>query len=166
MGDDDGVKVLTEAGTWHVRRRWAPRHLGSQTLWARFRQRFGRVGRRAADLGDVADPGCVGDLAEGMVIAVMVVVVVAFVALVGIPLLIALGELVILVVVAVAGLVGRVLFRRPWTVDAVSPSGDHRVWPVVGWRASGAARRFIAERIASSGHPPSDEELAAAVLAE
>lgn len=140
-------------------------------MWARVAERFRRVRRRAVELGsDVPDPGMDVADASGIVVAVVVVIVavfaVAFLALVGIPLLIALGELVILVVLAVAGLVGRVLFRRPWTVDAVSPSGDHRVWPVVGWRASGAARRFIAERIASTGHPPSDEELAAAVLAE
>jgi hypothetical protein len=68
-------------------------------------------------------------------------------------------------VLAVAGVVGRVLFRRPWTVDAVDPSGARLAWSVVGWRASGGARRFIAERIAATGAVPTSDELSAAVLA-
>jgi hypothetical protein len=69
-----------------------------------------------------------------------------------IPFLIALGELVVVVVLLVAGVVGRVVFRRPWIVDAVDPAGAHHKWPVVGRRASGVARRFIADRVAATGH--------------
>jgi hypothetical protein len=59
--------------------------------------------------------------------------------------------------------VWRVRFRRPWTVDAVSPTEEHHVWFVVGWRASGAARRFIADRIAKTNTVPTDQELSAAL---
>lgn len=90
--------------------------------------------------------------------------VVLFLIFIGIPFLIALGELLFIVLVALAGVVGRVLFRRPWTVDAVSPGGAHHDWHVVGWRASGAARQFIADRVRGTGTVPSDEEVSAAVL--
>ena len=159
------MKVTTQAGVWHVRRRWAPRHLGSQTIWARFRDRTRKVRRRTSDLGDVPDPGCAPDIAEGIVVFLVALAVIVFLIFVGIPFLIALGELLLIVLLATMGVVGRVLFRRPWTVDAVDPAGAHRSWSVVGWTASGAARQCIADRIAATGTVPTSEELAAAVLA-
>ena len=149
---------------WHVRRRWAPRHLGSQTTWARFRNRTRRVRRRTSDLGDVPDPGCAPDFAEGLVVVAVLVALVLFLIFIGVPFLIALGELLVLAVLTVGGVIGRVLFRRPWTVDAIDPEGRHHRWSVVGWRASAAARQFIADRIASTGTVPTKEELAAALL--
>ena len=159
------MQVRTPAGVWHVRRRWAPRHLGAQTVWARFRDRSRKVRRRTSDLGDVGDPGCAPDVAEGIVVFLVAIAVIAFLIFIGIPLLIALGELLLIVLLAAGGVVGRVLFRRPWTVDAVDPAGAHHSWSVVGWRASGAARQLIADRIGATGTVPTDEELAAGVLA-
>ena len=72
------MKVTTSAGVWHVRRRWAPRHLGSQTIWARFLDRSRRVRRRTSDLGDLPDPGCGPDIAEGIVVFLVIVAVVLF----------------------------------------------------------------------------------------
>jgi hypothetical protein len=164
VGDDRGVKVETAGGVWHVRRRWAPRHLGSESIWARFLHRSRKVRRRAADAADLPDPGCAPDLAEGIFVFILVVLAVLFLIFIGIPFLIALGELLLIVLLALAGVVGRVLFRRPWTVDAVSPGGAHHVWYVVGWRASGSARQFIADRVLGTGTVPSDEEVSAAVL--
>lgn len=96
---------------------------------------------------------------------VAVVAVVLFAIFFGIPFLIALGEFLFVVLLALAGFIGRVLFRRPWTVDAVSPGGAHDTWSVVGWRASGHARQFVAERIAATDTIPTAEEVSAAVLA-
>jgi hypothetical protein len=158
-----GVKVETPSGTWVVRRRWAPRHLGSHTVWARFRHRNRVVRRRTAELGDVGDPGCAVDVAEGFLVFVGVVVAVVFLIFVGIPVLVALGELLVIVVLALAGLIGRVLFRRPWTVDAVSPDGAHHRWSVVGWNASGQARSYVARRIETTGSVPTEAEVASAV---
>lgn len=166
VGHDVRVKVETTAGTWLVRRRWAPRRLGAQSVWARFLERTRKVRRRTADLADVPDPGCGGDLLEGVAVFIVVIIVVLFMIFIGLPFLIALGELLIIVLLALLGVVGRVLFRRPWTVDAVSPTGQHHSWPVVGWRASGAARKFIAERVVATSTVPSDAELSAAVLAQ
>ncbi|MGH9111391.1 MAG: hypothetical protein ACRDZN_03695 [Acidimicrobiales bacterium] len=158
------MKIETSVGVWHVRRRWAPRHLGSQTIWARFLHRSRKVRRRTAELSDLPDPGCAPDLAEGIVVFIVLVVVIVFLFFIGIPFLIALGEFVFVVVLAAAGIIGRVLFRRPWTLDAVGPSGEHYDWSVLGWKASGAARQCIADRITKTGAAPTDEELAAAVL--
>jgi hypothetical protein len=158
------VKVETAAGAWHVRRRWAPRHLGAHTIWARFVHRIRKVRRRPAGAGDLADVGCALDIAEEIFAFVAIVVVVLFLIFIGIPFLIALGELLFIVVLALIGTVSRVLFRRPWTVDAVSPSGTHHHWSIVGWRASGAARQFVANRITASHTVPTSEEVSAAVF--
>ncbi len=120
--------------------------------------------KRTTELGDIPDPGCAPDVGEAILVFIVAIVVVLFLIFFGIPFLIALGELLIVLALAVAGLVGRVLFRRPWTVDAVSPDGEHTMWSVVGWGASGAARQFIADRLASAGTVPTDSEVDAVVL--
>lgn len=96
---------------------------------------------------------------------VIALVVIVFMVLVGFPFLIALGELLLVLLLAGGGALARVLFRRPWTVDAVGPSGEHHRWEVVGWRRSGAARRFVAERLAEVGTIPTAREVEAAVVA-
>ena len=117
------------------------------------------------DAADIPDPGCGVDLAEGIAVFIVVLVVVLFLVFIGIPFLIALGELLLVLLLTLAGLIGRLLFRRPWTVDAVGPDGERVEWPVVGWRRSGAARQFIADRIAATGTVPTAEEVAAPVQA-
>ena len=68
------------------------------------------------------------------------------------PLLALTIELVILAVLFVAGIVGRVLFRRPWTVEARARHLSAR-WQVSGWRASGQLVDQIARRIAAGEDP-------------
>ena len=165
VGDDEQVKVESADGVWYVRRRWAPRRLGSQTIWAQFVRRSRKARKRIAQFGDIPDAGCAPDLAEGIVVVVVLVALSLFLIFIGIPFLVALGELLLVVVLAFAGIVGRVFFRRPWTVDAVSPSGAHHDWSVVGWKASEDARQFVGERIAASGSAPTAEEVSAALLA-
>jgi hypothetical protein len=120
--------------------------------------------RRRSDLADIADPGCAVDLGESIAVVLVIIAFVVFMILVGIPLLIALGELLIVLVLALGGAASRVLFRRPWTVDAMGPDGSHHRWSVVGWRRSGAVRQLIAERIAATGTVPTADELPAAEL--
>jgi hypothetical protein len=116
------------------------------------------------EAGDLPDPGCAPDIGEGILVFIGLVIVALFLILIGIPFLIALGELLFIVALALAGLVGRVLFRRPWTIDAVSPDGAHYEWSVIGWHASGSARQFIADRVAATRTVPTREDVAAAVL--
>ena len=158
-----GVQVESSDGTWHVRRRWAPRHLGADTAFERFRRRVRTVrDRKPGD--DGATAGCLLDVISAASITAAVVALVIVLLAVGFPFLVALGELVFVLLLAVGGVVGRVLFRRPWTIDAVSPDGDHHVWDVVGWRASGDAEAFIADRLRTTGEVPTSEEIEAATL--
>lgn len=159
------VRVDTMAGPWYVRRRWAPRHLGADTIWGRFRSRNHRVRQRTSEMADIPDPGCAADLGEAIAVFVVALLVIVFMVLVGFPFLIALGELLLVLLLAVGGALARILFRRPWTVDAVGPTGEHHRWEMVGWRRSDAARRFIAKRLAESGTVPTAREVDAAVLA-
>lgn len=82
-----------------------------------------------------------GGLDEGF--AVVVAVVVALVAVivaaaafwwVVLPLLAVVVDAAIVVILFVAGFVARVVFRRPWTVQATSSRGDRLTRQVVGWR--------------------------------
>lgn len=58
-------------------------------------------------------------------------------------------ELVIALLILLVAVAGRVVFRRPWTVYAMTKGEDVRrelEWQVVGWRASGR----LVERIGAS----------------
>jgi hypothetical protein len=75
--------------------------------------------------------------------AVVVAVVLALVAVivaaaafwwVVLPLLAVVVDAAIVVILFVAGCVARIVFRRPWTVQATSSRGDRLTRKVVGWR--------------------------------
>lgn len=143
--------------SWTVRRRWAPR-LGSDTLWRRFRRRFRQTFRRGRDVADVADVpgGCLPDLGEGFAIAIVVVVVVLLAIFVGFPILVALLDVLLVIVLTIVGIVGRVLFRRPWVIEA--REGDHTplTWNVKGWRASSRRLEEIERSLSHGIVPPAD----------
>jgi hypothetical protein len=122
---------------WTLGRHWLPR-----------RKRF-----KKADISDVGPdlPGIEGidDLGIiGLVIAVVVsIILVAFVALLLFNVFALAIELLIVIVVALAGLIGRVIFRRPWIVFA--RNGDTSLqWPVVGYFNSRRHIQEIAEQLA------------------
>jgi hypothetical protein len=123
---------------WTLGRHWMPR-----------RRRLGR-----ADPGDAMPDFLSFDSADdlgvlGAILLAAVALVVAIVLALLLFNVVAIAiELLILIVLLVAGVVGRVVFRRPWTVFAKSGSTLH-TRPVVGWRASGRAIDELAERIAS-----------------
>ena len=58
------------------------------------------------------------------------------------------------------------MFRRPWTIEAIDPGGEVHTWEVVGWRRSGAAQRFAAERISAGAGAPTEVEMMASVLSQ
>jgi hypothetical protein len=71
-----------------------------------------------------------------------------------VPALIFLLELLLIVVVVALGLIGRLLLRRPWTIEAIEAgSGDRYEWKVVGWRASGELLRSVANQLEATGLP-------------
>lgn len=131
--------------TWTVRRRWVPR-LGAETLWGRSRRRMRKVLRRGDDL-DVGS-GCVdiGGLDDLLlVLALLVVLALAF--FVVVPLLVALVDVLIVGLLAVLGIIGRIAFGRPWTIEAVGSDASRIRWHVVGWKASRAMITDLADRL-------------------
>lgn len=138
-----------------VRRRWAPR-LGRDTLWRRFRRRIRRTVSRA---GDVGDAGCIGDVGEGIVAALLLIAAALVVLFVILPLVVAIVDLVVVLLVTGLGLAGRIVFRRPWAIDAFGPDRAHLRWKVVGWRASRERATEIAELLAAGTTPPGAEHL-------
>lgn len=113
-----GTTVTDPRGeVWTVRRRWVPR-LGTESLLERFRGCFRRT-REWTDLADLVDPGGL-DLVDGGGVLTDLTLVLALILLifVGFSLLVALLDVVFVLLLALVGIVGRVLFRRPWVVEA------------------------------------------------
>ena len=71
---------------------------------------------------------------------------------VAIPLAIVVVELVLAVLLTALGVTGRLLFRRPWIVQAASDTGERHRWRVVGWRASRVLVADVAKAVAH-GNP-------------
>ena len=127
--------------------------LGAETVWGRFHRRFRRTMERTGDVAD-ADPGCLELLGEGVVAALAIVVAVVVLLFVVIPLLVAVVDVAVVLLLALFGVAGRILLRRPWTVEARAEDGSLLVWRVVGWRASGERVDLAAERITAGDVPP------------
>ena len=141
--------VVDPAGrTWKVRRRWIHRRVS----WR------GPKGHRALDVLDGAD--LAGEGAELPVVGVILfaiaallvaVLAVAFV----IPALIFVVEMALVLAAVGLGVLGRVLFRRPWTVEArVDGTTQGGEWKVTGWRASGDLLNSVADRLEATGQLP------------
>ena len=81
------------------------------------------------------------DVLEGGALAVAIVAALILLTVL-LPFVVVVGELVVAVLLALLGIAGRMLFRRPWIVEAVSESGDRHRWRVVGWFRS---REFVAD---------------------
>jgi hypothetical protein len=144
-------RVVDPSGrTWRVRRRWVPHTV-------RWR---GPVDLDAAAL--VPDPGdltLVDDLGclPGLGVAVAGVAVVLLAVFLVLPALVFALELVVVVLVVALAALARVVFRRPWTVEArVEGTNEGRQWRVAGWRASGDLVDTVAERIRATGRTASD----------
>jgi len=141
-----------------VRRRWAPRW-ASETLLGRFRRFAATVLRRRGkvrDHSDILDVGCLFDELAwviGLVLLVLLVVTVVLFVFV-VPLVLAVVDVVVVLAIAGAGLLARVVFRRPWTVEARADDGTVLSWQVVGWRASRERRDEIAQLLAAGVTPP------------
>ncbi len=67
------------------------------------------------------------------------------------PLLLIAIDLMIVLVPLVVALVGRVLFRRPWTVEATAGNGERVMAEVVGWRAARVSFPRFSGRLACDG---------------
>lgn len=134
--------VGPDGRTWKVRRRWVHRSVS----W--------RGGRRVPDV-DVPGLELLDDelgIFAAIGLAITAVVVVALAVLFVIPALVFAVELLLVVLAIGLGAGARIVFRRPWTVEArVAGTNEGREWKVVGWRASGELVDTLAERIRSTG---------------
>jgi hypothetical protein len=133
-------KVTAPDGrTWTLGRHWLPA-----------RKRVGRVKLR--DLGDLT-PSSLDGADDVGVLGAIVIAIVAVIALIVLALVlfnvVAIAiELALLVILLLAGVFGRVVLRRPWTVFARSGETLHTT-QVKGWQASGRTIDELAQRIAS-----------------
>jgi hypothetical protein len=151
---------------WTVRVAWEPR-------WRALARRFGGWRRKKKDDGKI-DPGDIidgaanvsnatpggggggggggidlGEAAVAIVIAGIALIIAALLFWwVLLPLLLLVLDLVIVLILLVLAIVGRVLFRRPWTVEATSATGQRITADVVGWRAALRKRDELAEQLA------------------
>jgi hypothetical protein len=123
---------------WTLGRHWLPR-----------RKRF-----KKADLSDASPDGSFLDFGGddlgifGVIIAVIVsVFLVFFIALLFFNVFALALELLIVIVVALAGVIGRVVFRRPWIVFARNGNTQLQ-WPVVGYLNSRRQLQEIAGQLA------------------
>src|SRR5687767_12237701 len=121
------LKVTAPDGTrWQVGRQWWPE---------RGRDRDYEVADVPADIGGGGDGSWFADLADAdefvFVLAVigLVLLAILFFTTVVIPVIAFTIELVVILVLFFAGLAGRLLFRRPWTVRARAERRTHR-WQV------------------------------------
>jgi hypothetical protein len=128
--------------------------LGGESLWTRFRRRVARVAKR---MGDFA-PDLLGVGGDSILVALLVIVVSLLLVFVGIPVLIAILDLAIVLLVATVGIVARLLFRRPWIIEAVSDDGTTRAWRVVGWRASSRMLTDIEQGLRIGLGPPAADD--------
>ena len=126
---------------WKLGRKWFPRlhRIGKADI--------GDFGPDLPDL-DFDDLGIIG----AIFVAILAVIVAIFLALLLFNVIALAIELTILIVLTITGLIGRILFRKPWVVFA--KGGDTlTVDEVVGWRASRDWLRDAETRIASGLNP-------------
>jgi hypothetical protein len=134
-----------DGNTWRVKRRWV-----SHTVRWRGPRDAGALTPDGLDFLPFADDlGCLP--AIGIAVTVIAVVALAFFFV--LPALVFAVELLVVLAAIALGVLARVLFRRPWTVEArrLDTRTVGRTWQVVGWRASGELVRTVAERVRSTG---------------
>jgi hypothetical protein len=134
---------------WQVRRRWLDRPLPD------LRRRF-REYREEMDRGDNAlDAFLAIDLADSVWAGVLLAAGLVLIVFVLLPLLGVALELILLFALLSSGIVGRVVLRRPWIIEAKDlDDGDRSLtYAVKGWRRSGRAAADVAASIEAAGPP-------------
>jgi hypothetical protein len=138
--------VAPDGRTWKVRRKWLTRTVHWRGPW-RPTDALDALGV-ASDLSDIAELPVVGWI---LVVPLLLLFGAGVVALV-VPAVLFLGELAVVLLLVGLGVLGRILFRRPWTVEArLAGTNEGRQWKVAGWRASGEQVAAVAERLQATG---------------
>ena len=89
---------------------------------------------------------------DNILIGIAILIGVVVFVVVGWPLLVALLDVVFILLLALLGVIARVVFRRPWTIEARA-GDDVRHWRIVGWRASEEHRRHLEAQLFSGVDP-------------
>ena len=155
------MKVTAPDGTrWKIARQWWPDR-DVDTVDAAAELGPGSVG----DSGGGSDGGWFPDLGDAdefvvVVVAIGVVLLtILFITTVVIPVIAFTLELILLLALFFAGIAGRLLFRKPWTVRARADGLTRHRWHVVGFRNSGELRDEVAAALSSGRALPSASPL-------
>jgi hypothetical protein len=145
-----GSRVITspDGDSWRVRRRWLDR--GLPKLGKGFRR-----GRKEVEDSGFLDGILAFEGATGAVIGLIALALAIVVGVVLLPLLGVALELALLVLLLVSGLFGRVVLRRPWTVEAIDLDDSKRsvAFAVKGFGEAGRAAEELPATISASGPP-------------
>jgi hypothetical protein len=144
------VSVTSPDGErWQVRRRWLDRPLPD------LRRRFRQYREEAKDSDGSLDAFWVIDVADSLWVGIALAVVVILIVFLLLPLIGVALELILLLALLGSGIVGRVVLRRPWTVEAANLGDEMQsaAYAVKGWRRSGRAVDEIATAIQAAGPP-------------
>jgi hypothetical protein len=135
------VRAVTapDGRKWKLGRRWFP---GRRRLW--------RPRLRDMPDGSIGDLGGGDDLGIFAAIFIAILAIIIFVVLAVLLLnVVAIAlEILIVAVLLIAGVIGRVVFRKPWVIYAKTKD-RYVATEVKGWRASRRALDDMAERIRS-----------------
>ena len=132
---------------WRVRRRWLDRPLPSLRRWRKKKEGEPDAGSAVDFLGI--------DLIDGTVLGLAIIAVVLLIVFVLVPLIGIAIELIVLAFLFGSSLIGRVVFRRPWIVEAVKVDElEERIaFGVKGWRQSSQALQELRTAIPATGPP-------------
>lgn len=131
---------------WRVRRRWVPKP-------PRLRERLS-YRRKADTLGDLIsmpDVGFLDDFIGAIVVTVVFIAIVVILATIIFPFIAFTLELVVFAVLFTAGAIGRLVFGRPWRIEAKTIGAPYRTREIQakGLRGSREAIDELAAEIAS-----------------
>jgi hypothetical protein len=133
---------------WRVRRRWAPK---TPRLRTQSQTSSRRKGDTLFDVLSVPDVPFLDDMTGAVVGVVFFVIVVIVLLTIVFPLIALTLELLLFVVVFTAGLIGRLIFGRPWRIEARTIGTPHlsREAHAKGLRGSREAIDELATEIAA-----------------
>jgi hypothetical protein len=141
--------IVTSPGgdRWQVRRRWLDRPV------PKIRRSLGETNDSWALEGGLE--AFLAGVGESIPVAIGAAIAVALLVFFLLPLIGVALELTILIALLSSGIVGRVLLRRPWTIEAINLDAPQQstTFAVKGWQGSRRAIDELTKTIAVSGLP-------------
>ncbi|MGH2907413.1 MAG: hypothetical protein ACRDKI_11700 [Solirubrobacterales bacterium] len=149
--DDRNELRAPNGDRWRVKRHWAKR-----PRYGFFkRDNWPLDGVSPLDFADLGFADSFSGLIFGVIAAIAIFLFFLFVVIVLMPLLGVVIEVAVLVGLVSSGIFGRVVLRRPWTINAVNVDNplESRDYKVVGWARSRQAIAALRQTIATTGPP-------------